>query len=74
MGFEQIGTGDKPIISETQPTAEPGRIWFDTSPDDGIDWYVADETGWKLVAGSPASESDVDVSNSDAVVARVGDD
>jgi len=72
MGFEPLGTGDKPIISDTQPTHQPGRIWFDTSPNDGIDLYVADDARWTLVAGTPAG-SDVDISNTDVAVGRAGD-
>lgn len=70
MGFEPLGTENTPIFSNEQPAAEPGRIWFDTSPDDGIDWYVADSTGWRQVAGTPETGANVDVSNTDVVVGR----
>lgn len=73
MGFEPLGTGDKPIVSDSQPTPEPGKMWFDTSPDDGIDWYVAVGTDWTLVAGTPEQGSDVDVSDSDVAIGRVGE-
>lgn len=75
MGFEPLGDSDKPIVSSQRPEPEAGRIWFDTSPDDGIDWYVAENNNeWTLVAGTPEDGADVDVSDTDVAVAHVGDD
>lgn len=75
MGFEPLGGDTKPIVSSRRPDPEPGLLWFDTSPDNGIDWYVAEsDTEWTRIAGTSDTDSDVDVSDSNVAVAHMGDD
>lgn len=75
MGFEPLGGSNKPIVSEQRPEPKPGRIWFDTSPAHGTDWYVAENNSeWTLIAGTPEDGANVDVSETDVAVAHVGDD
>lgn len=45
------GISQEVFVDDTDPDSNPdlGAIWFDTSPSEGVDVHVADETGWTAV-------------------------
>jgi len=45
------GISQEAFVDDTDPDSNPdlGAIWFDTSPGEGVDVHVADETGWTAV-------------------------
>jgi len=52
--FDPLGElSQKAFVQSSSPEHEPGRIWFDPSPSNGIDVHVANDTDWTLVGQIP---------------------